>query len=105
MKWVVVEESSGHWGQNKQIPRSVVKVGILAILDHLFVCDPPKTGIALSGAHEATGQLSGESRREGAVKDPRRVSGRSERVRKSVLHHQHHGRIGAHLSDEGLVGN
>ncbi len=33
----------------------MVKVGILAILDHIFVCDPPKTGVALSGAHEAAG--------------------------------------------------
>jgi len=51
----------------------VVKVGILAILDHMFVCDPGKTGVALSGAHEATGQLSGEGGREGAVEDTRRV--------------------------------
>jgi hypothetical protein len=57
------------------------------------------------GAHEAAGQLSGESRREGSSQDTRRVSGGLEGVRQPVLHHQSNGRISAHLSDESLVGN
>ncbi len=62
-------------------------------------------GAVQDGAHDAAGQLSGESRREGASQDTRRVSGRLEGVRQPVLHHQPHGRISAHLSHESLVRN
>ncbi len=84
----------------------MVKVGILAVRDHIFfVSDPGQTGVELSGAHEAAGELSGEGGREGPVEDTRRVSGGPEGVWEPVLHHQHDRRDGADLSDAGLVGD
>ena len=87
-KWVTVEFGGKFWGKVDSL-RVVVKVGILAILDHIFVSDTAKSGVELSGAHEAAGQLSGDGGREGSIEDTRRVSGRIEGVREPVLHHQH----------------
>ena len=88
-KWVAVEFSGEFGDQVEQFKSVVVKVGILAILDHIFVSDTPKSGVELSGAYETAGQLSGDGGREGSIEDTRRVSGRIEGVREPVLHHQH----------------
>ena len=100
-----VGRSSGHRAKLDNLREVVVKVGILAILDHIFGPGHAKSGVGLIGANESTGQLSGEGRREGSSEDTRRVSRGPERVWQSVLRDQHDRRIGADLSHEGLDGN